>query len=88
MASSQRPLRQPLEARHQELVLWGMWFLTATAYFSVAGGGHPYYTVMLAPAVAALVGAGVVALWSDYRCSDGSGWLLPLVLVGMALLQA
>ncbi len=35
--------------------------LTAAAYFSVAGGGHRYYTVMLAPAVAALVGAGVVA---------------------------
>ena len=88
VASRQRPLRLPLEARHQALVLWGTWFLTGGAYLSVAGGGHPYYTVMLAPAVAALVGAGVVALWNDYRSSAVRGWLLPLVLVGMAALQA
>lgn len=66
----------------------GVWFLTAAAYFSVAAGGHRYYTVMLAPAVAALSGIGVVALWKDYQSSDRHWWLLPLVLVGMAALQA
>jgi 4-amino-4-deoxy-L-arabinose transferase-like glycosyltransferase len=61
--------------------------LTTAAYFSVAGGQHRYYTVMLAPAIAALVGAGVVALWSDYRSPGRAEWLLPLVLVGTAALQ-
>lgn len=90
----QSPLRQSpllrlvLGARHQGLVLWGVWFLTAAAYFSVAGGQHRYYTVMLAPAAAALVGAGVVALWNDYQSTERGGWLLPLVLMGMAALQA
>jgi 4-amino-4-deoxy-L-arabinose transferase-like glycosyltransferase len=87
-ASRQSGFRLPLDRRQGALVLWGTWFLTAAVYFSVAGGGHPYYTVMLAPAAAALVGVGVVALWSDYKSPDGSGWLLPLVLVGMAILQA
>ncbi len=79
--------RLPLDARQQALVLWGAWFLTAAAYFSVGGFFHRYYTVMLAPAIAALVGIGVVALWKDYRGPGWRGWLLPLVLVGMAAVQ-
>jgi 4-amino-4-deoxy-L-arabinose transferase-like glycosyltransferase len=42
---------------------------------------------MLAPAVAALVGVGVVALWDDYRSQGRRGWLLPLTLLGIASLQ-
>src|SRR5919199_2793094 len=86
-AGWQRRLRLPLDRRHQALVLWGTWFLTAAAYFSVAGGQHRYYTVMLTPAVAALVGAGLMALWSDYRSSGPEGWFLPLALVLMAVLH-
>jgi 4-amino-4-deoxy-L-arabinose transferase-like glycosyltransferase len=69
-------------------VLWGTWFLTGAAYLSVAEGGHRYYTVMLAPTVAALVGIGVTALWRDYRRPGRRGWLLPLTLIGVAALQA
>ena len=42
----------------------------------------------MAPAVAALGGIGVMTLWKDYRSSDRHWWLLPLVLVGIAALQA
>jgi 4-amino-4-deoxy-L-arabinose transferase-like glycosyltransferase len=70
------------------LVLWGMWMLTMVIFFSIAGQFHRYYMVMLAPAVAALVGAGVVAFWRDYRRQGRRGWLLPLTLLGMAALQA
>ncbi len=43
------------------LVLWGTWLLVTALTFSfMAGIFHPYYTVALAPAVAALVGIGVV----------------------------
>jgi 4-amino-4-deoxy-L-arabinose transferase-like glycosyltransferase len=46
------------------LVLWGGWLLLTGAVFSFAAGIiHPYYTVALAPAVAALVGIGSVMLW-------------------------
>jgi 4-amino-4-deoxy-L-arabinose transferase-like glycosyltransferase len=39
-----------------------MWLLTMVIFFSFAGKFQAYYTVMLAPAIAALVGAGGVAL--------------------------
>jgi 4-amino-4-deoxy-L-arabinose transferase-like glycosyltransferase len=80
--------RLPLDVRQQSLVLWGTWLFTMVAFFSVAGFFHRYYLVMLAPAVAALVGAGVTALWSDYRRPGWRGWLLPLALVGAAGAQA
>jgi 4-amino-4-deoxy-L-arabinose transferase-like glycosyltransferase len=67
--------------------MWGTWLFTAGAYFSVSGYGHRHYLVMLAPAVAALVGIGTVALWRDYRSPGWRGWILPLMLVGMAAVQ-
>ncbi|MEV6137221.1 glycosyltransferase family 39 protein [Nocardia sp. NPDC051990] len=48
------------------LILWGGWLLVTGLTFSfMAGIFHQYYTVALAPAVAALVGIGAVALWRD-----------------------
>ena len=45
-------------------VLWGCWLLVHLAVFSFMSGIiHPYYTVIIAPAIAALTGAGVVELW-------------------------
>ncbi|HSO93069.1 MAG TPA: glycosyltransferase family 39 protein [Candidatus Dormibacteraeota bacterium] len=45
-------------------VLWGGWLLVTAAVFSFSSGiFHSYYTVQLAPAVAALSSAGLVALW-------------------------
>jgi 4-amino-4-deoxy-L-arabinose transferase-like glycosyltransferase len=85
--SRERP-RLPLNDRQATLVMWGTWLFTAAAYFSVSGYGHRHYLVMLAPAVAALVGIGATALWKDYRSRGWRGWLLPLMLVGMAAVQA
>ncbi|MBY6364382.1 ArnT family glycosyltransferase [Rhodococcoides corynebacterioides] len=46
------------------VVLWGLWLLVTGLTFSfMAGIFHAYYTVALAPAVAALVGTGAVVLW-------------------------
>lgn len=46
------------------LLLWGGWLLVTGVVFSYMQGTiHPYYTVALAPAVAALVGITVVELW-------------------------
>jgi 4-amino-4-deoxy-L-arabinose transferase-like glycosyltransferase len=80
--------RLPLSRKEdQALVLWGTWLISLVVFFSVVGDWDPYYLAMLAPAVAALVGAGVVALWDDYRGQGWRGWLLPLTLVGVASLQ-
>jgi 4-amino-4-deoxy-L-arabinose transferase-like glycosyltransferase len=87
-ASWQKRPRLPLDRKHQALVLWGVWLLTMVAFFSFAGRFNAYYMVMLAPTVAALVGAGGVALWSDFRRGGWRGWLLPLTLLGMAVLHA
>lgn len=46
------------------LLLWGGWLLVTGVVFSFMQGTiHPYYTVALAPAIAALVGIAVVELW-------------------------
>jgi 4-amino-4-deoxy-L-arabinose transferase-like glycosyltransferase len=83
-----RPPSFPLPNRQQQnLLLWGAWLISLVMFFSVAGDWDPHYLAMLAPAVAALVGVGVVALWDDYRSPTWLGWLLPLVLVGSASIQ-
>ncbi len=45
-------------------LLWGGWLLVTAGVLSFASGIiHPYYTVQLAPAIAALVAIGAVQLW-------------------------
>ncbi len=45
-------------------LLWGSWFaVTAIVFSYMSGVIHSYYAVALAPAIAALVGAGLVDLW-------------------------
>ncbi|WP_208630553.1 ArnT family glycosyltransferase [Amycolatopsis kentuckyensis] len=52
------------DASRAALLLWGGWLLVTALVFSYMSGIiHPYYTVALAPAVAALVGTAAVQLW-------------------------
>jgi len=45
-------------------ILWGGWLIVTAAVLSFAGGIiHTYYTVELAPAIAALVAVAAVQLW-------------------------
>ncbi|WP_063016281.1 glycosyltransferase family 39 protein [Nocardia niwae] len=54
------------DRQRASLVLWGGWLLVTGLVFSyMAGIFHQYYTVALAPAVAALVGAGAVLSWRE-----------------------
>ncbi|PYC71683.1 glycosyl transferase [Streptomyces tateyamensis] len=49
-------------------LVWGSWLLATGLTFSYMSGiFHQYYTVALAPAVAALVGMGVDGLWRARR---------------------
>ena len=86
--SWQRRWRLPLNRRQQALVLWGTWLLNLLAFFSDAHFFHLYYLSMLAPAIAALVGAGVVTLWQDYVRRGWRGWLLPSALLITGIVQA
>jgi 4-amino-4-deoxy-L-arabinose transferase-like glycosyltransferase len=46
------------------LVLWGGWLIVTAMVFSFGSGViHTYYTVALAPAIAALIAIGGAALW-------------------------
>ncbi len=46
-------------------LLWGGWFVVTAVVFSYMSGiVHSYYAVALAPAIAALVGAGLSDLWA------------------------
>jgi len=87
-AGWQTRLRLPLTRRHQSLLLWGVWLLPMLLFFSFANLFHRYYLEMLAPAIGALVGTGVVGLWEDYRREGWRGWLLPPALVGSAAFEA
>ncbi|MEU6266793.1 ArnT family glycosyltransferase [Saccharopolyspora shandongensis] len=68
-------------------VLWGGWLVVIGLMFSFAQGiVHPYYTTMLAPAVGAVAGAGIVRFWRWYRRPAGKAWLL--LPVGVAITVA
>ena len=54
------------DARRAAYIVWGGWLLVTGLTFSLmAGIFHEYYTVALAPAVAALVGMGAQEAWEQ-----------------------
>jgi len=57
------------------------WVLIHAAVFSVTGGTiHPYYVVVMAPAIAVLVGAGLPYLYGAYKSGRQAQWLLPIAV--------
>jgi 4-amino-4-deoxy-L-arabinose transferase-like glycosyltransferase len=71
------------DPRRAGFVLWGGTLLMFLAVYDYAEGiFHPYYTVVMAPAVAALAGAGAVALWRLGQRSLCWAWVLPATIVG------
>ncbi len=65
--------------------LWGTWFAVHATVFSLMSGiVHTYYAVALVPAIAALVGAGIVELWAWRRRS----WIGGMAFAGVVLTSA
>jgi len=63
-------------------VLWGGWLVTHVIVFSVMSGIiHSYYTVAMAPAIAALAGAGAWDLWRRRDASVGARVVLALAVL-------
>ena len=50
-------------------------------FFSVASFFHQYYMTVMAPAIAALFGIGLVTMWQDFRRGGWRAWLLPIAVV-------
>jgi len=70
--------RKTFTQAHKEALFWLAWLIPVMGFFSIAGFFHQYYLVMMAPPIAALVGAGWSQLWSLYReRSSWQSWLLP-----------
>jgi 4-amino-4-deoxy-L-arabinose transferase-like glycosyltransferase len=70
-------------------VLWGGWAVVCWAIFSFqAGIFHPYYTTLLAPAVAVLAAGGLVIAWDRARGSVAWAAIVGLGLTGTAVLGA
>lgn len=73
---------------HKEALFWLAWLIPVMGFFSIAGFFHQYYLVMMAPPIAALVGAGWSQLWSLYReRSSWCSWLLPIATLVTACFQ-
>ena len=65
-------------------LLWGGWLVVTGVVFSYMSGIiHPYYTVALAPPIAALAGIGAVALWRIR-----AAWPARVTLAGTLLITA
>ena len=70
------------------VIFWMLWLLIHIVIFSMTSGViHPYYVVVMAPAVAALVGISLPFLWGAYTRRKLYAWLLP-VLVGVTAVIA
>ena len=73
------------DRRRAGWILFGTWAIVHVAVFSSQHGVfHPYYVSALAPAVAALAGAGVVTLWRWARRSWTGVGALVVAIVGTA----
>ncbi len=76
-------LRLPLEPAHKAFVLWGGWLLTCLVFFSaVEGIFHAYYTIMLAPALGAVIGGGISQIW---QWQAHHRWANALLMVAAAI---
>ncbi|MCS7177810.1 MAG: glycosyltransferase family 39 protein [Anaerolineae bacterium] len=85
-----RRVRLPLGwGTHRALVLWGGWLVTGLMFFSIVSGiFHAYYTIMLAPALGAVVGMGAAWFWDRTRERPRVGVLLVAAAAGTLAYQA
>lgn len=73
--------RRPWTRRELGTLFWIAWLLPMVVFFSIAGFFHQYYLITLAPAIAALTGAGLVKMWKDLRGKGIWRYALPVVML-------
>ncbi|WP_105956627.1 ArnT family glycosyltransferase [Apilactobacillus quenuiae] len=77
--------------KQNQIVLWTGWLVLVGGFFSVASFFHPYYTIMLAPAIAALSGIGLMGMLKSLKLfnrKDIRFYFLPLAITITSMLQA
>jgi 4-amino-4-deoxy-L-arabinose transferase-like glycosyltransferase len=73
------------DLRRAGYLVWGGWLAVHVLVFSFMSGIiHTYYAVVMAPAIGALAGAGIVELWRLRSRSVLGGMLLGSAIVGSA----
>jgi 4-amino-4-deoxy-L-arabinose transferase-like glycosyltransferase len=72
------PYLRPRELtfRQKHIIFWLMWLVPMIASFGAATLFHRYYTVLMAPAIAALVGVGLVKFGQAVKKRKRSAWVL------------
>jgi 4-amino-4-deoxy-L-arabinose transferase-like glycosyltransferase len=82
-ARGRAPRTDPVRAGY---LLWGLWLVIHAVVFSFMSGIiHSYYAVAMAPAIGALVGAGIVELWRLRGRYRWGGLAFAPAIVGSAL---
>ncbi|KRL66746.1 ArnT family glycosyltransferase [Companilactobacillus versmoldensis] len=77
-----------LNPQRKELWLWAAWLVPVFGFFSVASFFHPYYMIMLAPAIATLGGVGLYTMIKQWLHKSGWSLMLPTAILSTSLLQA
>ena len=73
------------DLRRAAWVMWGLWLAVHIIVFSFMSGIiHSYYAVVMAPAIGALVGGGIVQLWAARRDHAVAGIVLGAAIAGSA----
>ncbi|MDD3223143.1 MAG: glycosyltransferase family 39 protein [Clostridium sp.] len=68
--------------RKLDLLLWVTWLIPEFIYFSFSKNiTHTYYLTTMAPAIAALTGIGLDAMWKLYSKGEWKKWILPFAFV-------
>jgi 4-amino-4-deoxy-L-arabinose transferase-like glycosyltransferase len=66
-------------------LMWGLWLAVHVVVFSFMSGViHSYYVVVMAPAIGALVGGGMVAMWRARDRFPWAGAALGAAMLGSA----
>lgn len=88
-AAVQEKLKAPFDTRKKlSLILWFMWLVPEFIYFSFSKNvTHTYYLTTMAPAIAALAGIGLSAMWAFYKEGKAKAWFLPIALAINGLVQ-
>lgn len=74
------------DTRRAVLIVFGLWVLTTGVVFSYMQGiFHPYYSMALTPAVAALAGAGSALAWNERAKSWVRACLAALLMLTTAM---
>ncbi|HEX2755914.1 MAG TPA: glycosyltransferase family 39 protein [Candidatus Limnocylindrales bacterium] len=77
------------DLRRAAYLMWGLWLAIHVVVFSFMSGViHSYYVVVMAPAIGALVGGGVVELWAMRARAPHRPWAGILLAGGLAATAA